>query len=129
MSKSSKGVIVTTSAIPATGNPSAVVETDAKGHVGLVVLASIAAGLVLGLLFVIVAFAGADEALIIGAGLVALGAGFTLLALASTRYTNQRQHWALAPGAACGLGGLLLIALSPVITLFRSPAGSGRSFF
>jgi pimeloyl-ACP methyl ester carboxylesterase len=106
-------VIVTTPAIPAIANPSAVVETDARGHVGLVVLASIAAGLVLGLLLVIVAFAGADEALIIGAALVALGAGFTALALVSSRYTNQRQSWALAPGAASGLGGLLLIALSP----------------
>ena len=104
---------MTTSAIPATANPSAVAETDARGHVGLVVLASIAAGLVLGLLLVIVAFAGADEGLIIGAALVALGVGFTLLALASSRYTNQQQRWALAPGAASGLGVLLLIALSP----------------
>jgi pimeloyl-ACP methyl ester carboxylesterase len=89
------------------------VETDARGPVGLVVLGSIATGVVLGVLLVSVAFAGADEAPITGAALVALGAGFTLLALASSRYTDQRQRWALAPGAASGLAGLLLIALAP----------------
>src|SRR5947207_9740865 len=106
------GAHMTTSAIPTTANPRTVAETNSRGRVGLVVLASIAAGLALGLVLVLVAFAGADEAEITGGALVALGAGFALLALASSRLTNQPQRWALGP-AAGGLGGLLLIALSP----------------
>jgi pimeloyl-ACP methyl ester carboxylesterase len=110
---SSEGAIMTTSAIPATTNPPAVAETDAGDRVGSVVLASIAAGLALGLLLLIVVFAGAEEAKITGGALLALSAGFMLLALASSRFTNQPQRWALAPAAASGLGGLLLVALSP----------------
>jgi pimeloyl-ACP methyl ester carboxylesterase len=108
-----KEEIMTTSAVPIAANPPAAAETAARGHIGLVVLGSVAAGLTLGLLLVIVAFVGADEAEVAGGALVALGAGFMLLALASSRFTNQPQRWALAPGAASGLGGLLLIALSP----------------
>ena len=54
-----------------TSSPSATHETPAKGQIGLVVLASIAAGLVLGLVFVLGVFAGADEPRITGSALVA----------------------------------------------------------
>ena len=65
---------MTTSAIPATTNPPAVAETEARDRVGSVVLASIDAGLALGLLLLIVVFAGAEEAEITGGALLALGA-------------------------------------------------------
>jgi pimeloyl-ACP methyl ester carboxylesterase len=103
---------VTTSAVPTTTNPLAVAESNASGNVGLVVLSSIAAGLALGLLLDLVASAGADEATIIGGALLALGAGFTLLALASSCLTNQPQRWALDPGVVTALAGLL-VALVP----------------
>ena len=89
------------------------VSSATRGHVGLVVLASVAAGLALGFLLVVAVFAGADEPHMIGSALVALGAGFTLLAVASTRRTSQPQQWALAPGVSSILAGLAHFALAP----------------
>jgi pimeloyl-ACP methyl ester carboxylesterase len=98
--------------VPTSSRPSATQETAAKGHIGLVVLGSIAAGLALGLVLVLAVFAGADEPRITGSALVALGAGFALLAIASARFTGQPQPWALAPGLASMLAGVA-VALMP----------------
>ena len=87
--------------------------TSAKGHIGLVVLCSIASGLLVGLLLVLVVFAGGSEPEITGAALLALGSGFVLLAVASRRYTGQPQRWALHPGVASAVVGVALVALSP----------------
>ncbi len=84
-----------------------------RGHIGLVVLASIAAGLALGLLLVLGVFAGGSEPQIIGGALVGLGTGFALLAFTSARRTNQPQQWALVPGVATTLAGVGVIALAP----------------
>ena len=54
---------------------------QARGHIGLIVLGSIVGGLVLGLLLVLVVFAGAREPVITGAALISLlrqCAGMTL---------------------------------------------------
>jgi pimeloyl-ACP methyl ester carboxylesterase len=84
-----------------------------KGHIGLLVLGSIASGLALGLLLVLAVFGGGEEAEITGSALLALGAGFMLLALGSRRFTDQPQPWALAPGIAAAVVGLALLVLSP----------------
>lgn len=81
-------------------------------RVGLAVFGSIATGLVLGLLLVLVVFAGGSESRITGAALVALGTGFVTLAVASRR-TAQPQPWALPPGVAAIVTGLALVALEP----------------
>ena len=99
--------------VPTSSSPSATQETVAKGHIGLVVLASIAAGLVLGLVLVLAVFAGADEPRITGSALVALGAGFALLAIASAHFTNRPQAWALVPGLTTMLAGVV-VALMPM---------------
>jgi pimeloyl-ACP methyl ester carboxylesterase len=78
-----------------------------------VVLGSIAFGFVLGLLFVLVVFAGGEESQITGSALLALGAGFMLLAGASSRFTDQPQRWALAPGVASAAVGLAILLFSP----------------
>ena len=83
------------------------------GHIGLIVLGSIVAGLVLGLLLVLGVFAGGGEPKIIGSALLALGGGFTLLAVVSTRRTNQPQRWALIPGSITLLVGIAVLVLSP----------------
>jgi pimeloyl-ACP methyl ester carboxylesterase len=88
------------------------VETQ-RGHVGLVVLGSIATGLAVGLVLVLGVFAGGSEPQIIGSALLALGTGYVLLAVASTRRTNQPQQWALVPGAATAVVGVGLLALAP----------------
>ena len=76
-------------------------------------LGAIAAGLLLGLLLVLVVFAGGPEHEITGTALIALGAGFVLLAVGSSRFTDQPQTWALIPGVAVAVVGLALLALSP----------------
>src|SRR5207253_5565325 len=77
----------------------------------------IAAGFALGLMLVLAVFAGADEPRITGSALVTLGAGFALLAIASARFTSQPQRWALVPGLASMLAGVV-VCLMP----------SGRAF-
>jgi pimeloyl-ACP methyl ester carboxylesterase len=84
-----------------------------EGHVGLVVLASIAAGLALGLLLVLGVFAGGSEPQMVGSALVALGAGFSLLAVMSRRRTNQPQQWARLPGVSSLVAGTAVLVLAP----------------
>src|SRR6187200_970910 len=84
-----------------------------RGRIGLVVFGSIAFGVVLGLLLTLVVFAGGEESEITGSALLALGAGFLLLALASSRFTDQPQRWALAPGIAAALVGLAILLFTP----------------
>src|SRR5438309_1457290 len=111
------GVEMSATSVPTSSRPSAPQETAAKGHIGLVVLASIAAGLVLGLVLVLAVFAGADEPRITASALVALGVGCALLAIASARFTSQPQPWALVPGLGSMLAGVV-VCLMP----------SGRAF-
>jgi len=80
--------------------------------IGLAVFGSIAAGVLAGLLLVLVAFAGEAESRITGSALVALGTGFVLLAAAS-RFTAQPQPWALRPAVATIAVGLSLVVLDP----------------
>ncbi len=82
-------------------------------RIGLVVLGSIAFGFVLGLVLVLIVFAGGEESQITGSALLALGAGFMLLAAASSRFTDQPQRWALAPGIASAVLGLVILLFSP----------------
>jgi pimeloyl-ACP methyl ester carboxylesterase len=92
--------------------PATTAETQ-RGHVGLVVFGSIAAGLAVGLLLVLGVFAGGSEPQIIGSALLGLGTGFALLAFASTRRTNQPQQWARVPGIATALVGVSLLTIAP----------------
>src|SRR4051794_10434382 len=93
-------------------SPATTAETQ-RGHVGLVVLGSIATGLAIGLVLVLGVFAGGSEPQIIGSALVGLGTGFALLAFMSTRRTNQPQQWALVPGVATTAAGVGVLAVAP----------------
>src|SRR5439155_1133745 len=88
-------------------------QVSARGHIGLVVLGAIASGLLSGLLLVLVVLAGGPEHQIIGAALVALGIGFVVLAVGSSRFTDQPQPWALLPGVASAVVGVAIWALAP----------------
>ena len=88
-------------------------EKEKKGHIGLVVLGAVAFGLLLGLLLVLLVFPGGPEHEMTGTALIALGAGFVVLALASSRFTDQPQTWALIPGVVVAALGLTIWALSP----------------
>jgi pimeloyl-ACP methyl ester carboxylesterase len=84
-----------------------------RGHVGLVVLGSIAGGLILGLVLVLGVFAGGPEHVITGAALIALAFGMLMLVELARRRTDQPQSWALAPGLGLGVAGLALLVLAP----------------
>src|SRR5919198_1292459 len=107
------GAVMATTASPVGSRTLAASESRARGHIGLVALGAIASGVVLGLLLVLVVFGGGPEAQITGGALVALGAGFVLLAAGSTRFTDQPQKWALPPGIGSAVVGLALLVLSP----------------
>src|SRR5438874_800455 len=104
---------MTTTIAPTSTSLGATGQATTEGHVGLVVLGSIASGLAMGLLLVLGVFAGGDEPHIVGSALLALGAGFALLAVASTRLTSQPQRWALMPGVASMIAGLAVLVLAP----------------
>jgi pimeloyl-ACP methyl ester carboxylesterase len=102
-----------TVAVPSRTSLQTTTEVPERGPIGLVVLGAIASGLLLGLVLVLGLFAGGPEHEIIGAALLALGAGFALLAAGASRFTNQPQPWALAPGAASAVIGLAIMLFTP----------------
>jgi pimeloyl-ACP methyl ester carboxylesterase len=81
--------------------------------VGVVVAGAMLSGLVNALLLVLVVFAGGTEPVITGAGLVGLASGWALLAIISTRWTDQPQRWAVVPAGVMAITGAGLLALTP----------------
>jgi pimeloyl-ACP methyl ester carboxylesterase len=87
--------------------------TNSRGHIGLVVLGSIASGLILGLVLTLGVFGGGPENVITGAALVALAFGMLMLFELARRRTDQPQSWALVPALGIGVVGLALLILGP----------------
>ena len=84
-----------------------------RGHIGLVVLGSIAGGLILGLVLTLGVFGGGREDVITGAALIALAFGMLMLFELARRRTDQPQSWALVPALGIGVVGLALLILGP----------------
>ena len=84
-----------------------------RGHIGLVVLGSIAGGLILGLALTLGVFAGGREDVITGAALIALAFGMLMLFELARRRTDHPQPWALVPALGIGVVGLALVILGP----------------
>ena len=84
-----------------------------RGHIGLVVLGSIAGGLILGLTLTLGVFGGGRENVITGAALIALAFGMLMLFELARRRTDQPQPWALVPALGIGVVGLALVVLGP----------------
>ena len=97
---------MSTTAVQSSAGLRAGTEVSPRGHIGLIVLGAIASGLLLGLLLVPVVLADAPEHEILGSALFALGAGFVVLAIGSSRFSDQPQAWALRPGVATAVMGL-----------------------
>jgi pimeloyl-ACP methyl ester carboxylesterase len=93
--------------------PPEVQRDHGRGHIGLVVLGSIAGGLILGLVLVLGVFAGGRENVITGAALIALAFGMLMLVELARRRTDQPQSWALVPALGFGVAGLALLILAP----------------
>ena len=82
-------------------------------RVPLIVAGSLLAGFVAAIVLVVGPMAGGTEPRITGSVLLAFGLGWGLIAVLSTRYTDQPQRWALVPAAYMGIVGLSLIVLQP----------------
>lgn len=70
-------------------------------------------GLAVAIFLVTGPVAGGSEATITGSVLLAFGVGWGLLAILSTRFTDQPQRWAVVPAASMGLVGLGLVVAQP----------------
>jgi pimeloyl-ACP methyl ester carboxylesterase len=91
-----------------------------RGHIGLIVIGSVAAGLIAALLLSLAVFAGAREHVITGALLLGFALGWAMLAVLSARWTDQPQRWALVPAAAMGAVGAAVLLLPLNNTAMRS---------
>jgi pimeloyl-ACP methyl ester carboxylesterase len=101
--------MATTPTAPSRVRPGDGSEPASAGHVGRIVAGSLATGLIAALLLLAAPFISPDENDVTGAVLCGFAVGWAMLAILSTRYTDQPQRWAAAPALFMGLGGLLLI--------------------
>jgi pimeloyl-ACP methyl ester carboxylesterase len=77
--------------------------------IGWVVAAAVLSGLVSAVVLDVLVFAGAREHVITGMALLAFAFGWGLLAVGSTRFTDQPQRWAIVPCAAMALTGAAVL--------------------
>jgi pimeloyl-ACP methyl ester carboxylesterase len=91
-----------------------------RGRVGLIVAGSLITGLVLSLALVIGLFGGAEEHVIMGTALIGWAIGWALLAVLSTRWTDQPQQWALLPAALMAVAGAGLLIFRPDANAFNA---------
>ena len=78
--------------------------------IGPVVAAALVVGFLSAIFLVAVPFAGAPEHVISGAVVLAFGLGWALLAVVSTRWTEQPQRWAALPAVVFIAAGAMLLA-------------------
>lgn len=98
--------------VPAVGV--VVPDTDRKrGHIGRIVTLTITGGLVAAVAAIAGPFAGAQEHVITGAVLLAFAASWALLALLTTRLTDQPQRWAVVPAAVFSVAAATIVVAAP----------------
>ena len=83
------------------------------GHIARIVVASLASGLLGALALVMVVFPGAAEHVTIGVTMLAFAFGWAMLAVLSTRRTDQPQRWARVPAASMAVVGAALLVAAP----------------
>jgi pimeloyl-ACP methyl ester carboxylesterase len=93
--------------------PSGDATVPARGHIGLVVLGSIAGGLIAGAVLDLLVFGGSGETTITGMALLSLAFGFALLAVLSSWRTSQPQSWAIRPAVLTGVAGVAIALTDP----------------
>ena len=86
-----------------------------KGRIGLIVLGSLAAGLVAAVLLVLVPFGPATLSAVTGSVLCGFALGWAMLGLLSVRLTDQPQRWAFAPALLMGVSGILLVLFDATV--------------
>src|SRR3954469_20417031 len=80
-----------------------------RGRIRLIIAGSLVTGAVLAVVLSLLVFVGDTEAVITGSPLLVFAVGWAILAMLSTRLTNQPQRWAWGPAAALGATGLVLL--------------------
>lgn len=91
-----------------------------RGHVGLIVAASVFGGLILALVLTLFVFGGATEPTISGVALLAFALGWASIAWLSSRRTDQPQRWAYVPAIFMGVIGLTSLVFRPSDAMFRA---------
>ncbi len=84
-----------------------------KGRISLIVVGSMFPGLVVSLVLVVGPFGGAQEHVIMGTALLGWALGWALLAVLSTRWSDQPQRWAVVPAAIMVFAGASLLLFTP----------------
>ena len=77
--------------------------------IGRIVVASLAAGLAAAVVLAFVPLTTVDENSSTGMMLLGFAVGWAMLAVLSTRLTDQPQRWAVAPAVFMGLAGLIVL--------------------
>jgi hypothetical protein len=95
------------------GETRTTVPATRKGHIGLIVVGSLATGLTAVLLLVWFVFAGAAEPAVTGSAMLGFGLGWAMLAALSVWRTDQPQRWALVPAAYFTIMGAALLLFAP----------------
>ena len=90
-------------------------EHTPRGHLGLIVSASLATGLVAALALVAAPFIPAKENVLTGVVLLAFALGWALLAVLSTRFSTRPQRWAAAPAVFFAVAGLVSLLGSEAV--------------
>jgi len=104
---------MTTTAPTATPAVSTAGRGTRRGPIRLITAGSLLTGAVLAAVLPLVVFGGGSEAVMTGSALLGFAAGWAMLAVLSTRMTDQPQRWAWAPAAALGATGLGLMITAP----------------
>jgi pimeloyl-ACP methyl ester carboxylesterase len=102
-----------------TGRPAAVrpldverpkpVQSPFRGRIAVIVVASMAAGLVVAVALVAAPFIPATADVLTGVVLLAFAFGWALLAVLSVRVSDQPQRWAAAPAVFLAVAGLIAL--------------------
>jgi pimeloyl-ACP methyl ester carboxylesterase/FtsH-binding integral membrane protein len=85
-------------------------QSTAKSRIGLIVALSMAAGLIAAVILVAMPFIPATENVLTGVVLLGFALGWALLAVLSTRFSDQPQRWAAAPAMFMAVAGLVSLS-------------------
>jgi hypothetical protein len=81
-------------------------QPTAKSRIGSIVALSMAAGLIVAVALIAAPFVPVKENVLIGVVLLGFALGWALLAVLSSRFSDQPQRWAAAPAVFMALVGL-----------------------
>jgi pimeloyl-ACP methyl ester carboxylesterase len=95
--------------------PAATPRIPSTRNIAWIVIASILAAVLLSAVLVLVVAAGARENMITAAVLFAFAAGTALLAVLSTRNSDQPQRWAWVAAGWLSIGGIVLVTWPGVV--------------